>query len=69
MVVYNTNKTCNENKYETEKIIFSFVCGFELQKPKIEKKLCRHYVLNVNPEICEQKVCSFIDILFTILKY
>lgn len=66
-VFYNTNKTCNEIRNETEKIIFTFVCGFELQKPTVEKKMCIYYVFNVNPKICEKKVCNFYLFLLSII--
>lgn len=54
---YYSEYYCNyKNKSE---IKFRFICGFELQKPKINKIGCITYVLIIDPEICEEKVCIF----------
>lgn len=58
ILLYDTKIICKENKHETVKIRFIFICGFEFQEPKVENKLCLHNVFNVNPEICDQKVCN-----------
>ncbi|VVC44230.1 Hypothetical protein CINCED_3A025444 [Cinara cedri] len=54
--IHESNNTCNEKENETEKIIFYFVCGFELQMPKLEKTSCIIKVLNIDPEICSKKL-------------
>lgn len=54
---YYSEHTCNyKNK---SGIKFRFICGFKLQKPKIHKIGCITYVLIIDPEICEEKVCIF----------
>lgn len=59
--VLNTDTICKTEKNQNEKIIFKFVCGFEFQKPQVidDKTSCVTNVLNIDPEICEIKVCIF----------
>lgn len=55
--IHESNNTYGGKANETEKIIFHFVCGFELQKPKLEKTSWAIKVLSIDPEMCSQKVC------------
>lgn len=60
--IHNSSVSCRKNINDKEKIVFHFICGFELQKPKIEKNLnkpCTTDVLNIDPDICDHKVCIF----------
>lgn len=61
--VHDSNKTCNEKKNETEKIVFKFICDFKLQKPKMYNNLCVTIVPNVDPNMCDEKVCIVILII------
>lgn len=61
--IHETNSSC-EDCTKNKKITFKFMCGFELlQKPILVKnentKSCITNVLNIDPEICNNKVCTF----------
>lgn len=57
--IHDSNNICNGKENETKKIIFYFICGFELQVPKLEETSCVIKVYNIDPEMCSQKVCIF----------
>lgn len=56
--LYDTKEICDKNKNITNQIKFHIICGSELQKPHITKHICVTSVLIIDPEICEEKVCS-----------
>jgi len=64
--IYDTKKICDK-KNITEKIIFYFICGFKLQKPRIKEELCVTNVFNTDPDICHNKVCTLEFISYYIL--
>lgn len=55
--VHDSNNPCNEKEYNTVKIIFHFICGYELQILKLEWTSCVIKVRIIDPKICSQKVC------------
>lgn len=71
--VHETTTSC-AGRTNNEKIMFKFMCGFELQKPiKIKNdennKSCITNVLNIDPEMCSKKVCIFSQFYLLILFY
>jgi len=55
---HHSYQFCNQNN--TVSVKFSFICGFELLKPKIKRNGCVTNILFIDPEICDKKVCIFV---------
>lgn len=56
---YHTDKMCNYKK-QIKKINFCFMCGIESQIPKIKDKNCNTNVLIIDPDMCEEKVSTYL---------
>lgn len=56
--LYESRTLCDRKFNETKKITFTYMCGLELQIPKIEVKGCITNVLIIDPAMCVEEVST-----------